>query len=114
MSFAAVPAGPVPPGTLPIRVAAARANCFDSLLVAGTYQQRPELPFVPGAEISGTVVAAPAGAGFAPGDRVLARIRSDGINGGGYAEIAHARPEETLRIPDSMPFEEAAAFFINY
>jgi NADPH:quinone reductase len=114
MSFEELPEAPAPPGLLRIAVEAAGVNFFDSLLVAGTYQEKPELPFVPGAEIAGTVLEVPPDGGFAPGDRVLARLRSDGINGGGYADTAHARPQETLRIPDSMSFEEAAAFFINY
>ena len=114
MSFEDVPEQLAPPGMLRIAVQAAGVNFFDSLLVAGTYQQKPELPFVPGAEVSGIVVEVPPDSGFSTGDRVLARLRTDGINGGGYAEIAHARPQETLKIPNSMPFEEAAAFFINY
>src|SRR5262245_49632918 len=114
MSFEEIPEQPAPSGMLRIKVEAAGVNFFDSLLVAGTYQQKPELPFVPGAEVSGIVVEAPPDGVFAAGDRVLARLRSDGINGGGYAEIAHARPQETIKIPDSMPFDDAAAFFINY
>ena len=97
-----------------IAVEAAGVNFFDCLLVAGTYQEKPELPFIPGSEVAGTVVEAEAGSGFQAGDRVLARVRSDGLGGGGYAELAFARPQETMKVPDPMPFEEAAAFFINY
>src|SRR5213083_450258 len=107
MTFEDLPDPGTPPGMLRIAVEAAGVNFFDSLLVAGTYQQRPELPFIPGAEISGTVVDAPSGCGFAPGDRVLARLQAKGTAGGGYAEIARARPEDTLKIPDSMPFAHA-------
>src|SRR5213593_2964013 len=114
MTFDDVPQVPTPPGKVRIAVEASGVNFFDSLLVAGTYQQRPELPFIPGAEISGTDVDAPSGCDFAPGDRVLARLQVNGTAGGGYAEIARARPEDTLKIPDSMPFAHAAAFFVNY
>jgi len=114
MSFEDLPEAATPDGMLKIAVAAAGVNFFDSLLVAGTYQQKPELPFIPGAEISGTVVEAPSGSGFAPGDRVLARLQVGGVGGGGYAEVARARPQDTLKIPDAMPFEDAAAFFVNY
>src|SRR6266566_6644022 len=114
MSFEDLPDGSTPDGMLKIGVEAAGVNFFDALLVAGTYQQRPELPFIPGAEIAGTVVEAPSGSGFSAGDRVLARVQANGTAGGGYAEVARARPEDTLKIPDSMPFEDAAAFFINY
>ncbi len=114
MTFEEVADAETPAKMVRIKVEAAAINFFDSLLVAGTYQQKPELPFIPGAEIAGTVVEAPAGSAFSPGDRVLARLRTDGITGGGYAETAFAGPRETLRMPDSMSFEEAAAFFINY
>ncbi|HKW60318.1 MAG TPA: NADPH:quinone oxidoreductase family protein [Candidatus Dormibacteraeota bacterium] len=109
MTFEDLPAVPAPDGTLEIAVKAAGVNFFDSLLVAGTYQVKPELPFVPGAEVSGIIVHASGESGFGPGDRVLARLPL-----GGYAEIAHARPADTLKIPQSMSFEVAAAFFINY
>ena len=114
MSFEDVPDAKTPDGMVRIRTAAAAINFFDSLLVAGTYQQKPEMPFIPGAEVAGTVVEAPSASGFVAGERVLARIRWDGITGGGYAETAFARPRETLPMPDSMSFEEAAALFINY
>ena len=114
MSFEDLPHAQVPPDRLRIAVEAAGVNFFDSLIVAGTYQQKPELPFVPGAEVAGTVVEAPPGSVFAAGDRVLARLQANGIGGGGYAEVAHARPEDALKIPDSMSFAQAAAFFVNY
>lgn len=114
MTFEDLPDAPAPPGSVRIAVEAAGVNFFDSLLVAGTYQERPELPFIPGSEVAGTVTEAPPETGFAPGDRVLATLRSGGLAGGGYAEVAFARPQETLKIPDSMPFDDAAAFFVNY
>ena len=114
MTFEDLPESPTPKGMLRIAVEAAGVNFFDSLLVAGTYQEKPELPYIPGSEVAGTVAEAEQGSGFRVGDRVLARVRSDGLGGGGYAEVAMARPQETMKIPDSMPFEDAAAFFINY
>ncbi len=114
MTFEDLADAPTPAGTVRIAVRAAGVNFFDSLLVAGTYQQRPELPFVPGAEVAGVVVEAPSGSGFAPGERVLARLLAGGLSGGGYAEAANAFPADVLRIPDTMSFEHAAAFFINY
>jgi NADPH:quinone reductase len=109
MTFEDLPDPDPQPGMLRIAVKAAGVNYFDSLLVAGTYQVKPELPFVPGAEVAGVVLDTPEDSGFAPGDRLLARLPV-----GGYAEIAHARPSDALKIPEAMPFNEAAAFFINY
>lgn len=114
MTFEDVREVPTPPGMVRIAVEAAGVNFFDSLLIAGTYQEKPVLPFVPGAEVAGRVVEAEPGHGLSPGDRVLARVRPDGIGGGGYAEVALARPQDTMKLPDSMAFDAAAAFFINY
>src|SRR6266550_3379474 len=46
-----------------IRVRAAAVNFFDLLQLGGTYQVKPELPFIPGAEVAGDVEAAPPGTG---------------------------------------------------
>jgi NADPH2:quinone reductase len=107
---------PPPPteGLVRIAVKAASVNFFDSLQIAGSYQVKPELPFVPGAEVAGTVVSAPAASGFLPGRRVLARLRQHGLLEGGYSELVEATPELTVGLPDAMPFDEAAAFFVNY
>ena len=84
--------------------------CFPDLLITyGKYQIRPEPPFIPGAEISGVVVSAPEGSGFAPGDRVLAAAYL-----GGYAERIAVNPAQVLRIPDGLAFDEAASLIINY
>ena len=107
---------PPPPaeGLVRIAVEAAAVNFFDSLQIAGSYQVKPELPFVPGTEVAGTVVAAPVDSGFNPRDRVLARLAQNGLLGGGYSELVDALPELTVRLPDGMPFDEAAGFFVNY
>ena len=104
----------LPDGLVRIRVQASAVNFFDLLQIAGLYQVKPDLPFVPGAEVAGEVEAAPSSSGFRPGDRVLAMVAQDGLHRGGYAEVTHADPDGVLKIPDSMSFVEAAAFFINY
>ena len=45
------------PGTAVVRVEAAAVNFADLLIVAGQYQVKPELPFVPGNEFAGIVEA---------------------------------------------------------
>ena len=45
------------PGQVRIRVRVAAVNFPDALLVAGKYQFKPDFPFSPGAEFSGTVSA---------------------------------------------------------
>src|SRR5207247_1882476 len=74
MTFEDLPDPGTPPGMLRIEVEAAGVNFFDSLLVAGTYQQKPDLPFVPGAEVAGVVVGVPRDSGSEPGDRAAGQL----------------------------------------
>ncbi|MGY1603879.1 NADPH:quinone oxidoreductase family protein [Geodermatophilus sp. SYSU D00815] len=79
------------------------------LLSRGAYQLKPELPFVPGSEVAGTVRRAPEGSGFAPGQRVAA---FPGF--GGFAEVVAADPRFVFPLPDSTSFEQGAALPMNY
>lgn len=101
-------------GMVRIQVHAAAINFPDVLMVAGLYQVKPELPFVPGVEVSGEVLSAPAASGFKPGDRVMALLDSVGLTRGGFAEIADAAPGSIARMPDKMTFEEAAGFTLIF
>lgn len=97
-----------------IKIAAAAINFPDALMVAGLYQTKPDLPFVPGFEVAGVVTHAPSGSGFHAGDRVMALLDSGGLTRGGYSEIADALPTSVLKMPDAMPFDEAAGFTMIY
>lgn len=66
-----VPA-PADPRLVTIEVRAAGVAFPELLQTRGLYQMKPNLPFVPGAEVAGVVTAAPEGSGFAAGDRVAA------------------------------------------
>jgi NADPH2:quinone reductase len=101
-------------GMVRINVRAAAINFPDSLMVAGLYQVKPELPFVPGIEVSGEVATAPSSTGLAAGDRVTALLDSGGLTRGGYAEVADAAPESVNRMPETMPFADGAAFTLTY
>lgn len=92
-----------------IEVKAAGVAFPELLQTRGLYQIKPELPFVPGAEVAGVVTAAPEGSGLAVGDRVAALTLL-----GGFAEQALARPDLTFALPDEVGFEEAASFTFNY
>src|ERR1700737_4041648 len=66
-----------------IRGRAAGVNFADSLMVGGTYQVKPELPFTPGLEAAGEIVETGSAVdGLRVGQRALAVLR----NGGGCAE----------------------------
>ncbi|MFC5995133.1 NADPH:quinone oxidoreductase family protein [Pseudonocardia hispaniensis] len=99
------------PGQVLVRVHAAACNFPDILLCEGTYQERPPLPFTPGLEIAGEVVAAGEGAAASVGDRVLGTPPS---GRGGFAELAVLDAPATLPWPDGMSAAQAAGMFITY
>lgn len=110
LSVSEVSAPKVEPGKLVIDVKAIGCNWFDTLIVKGRYQVKPDFPFSPGGEVAGLVAEVGEGVeGFAVGDRVMAYVEF-----GGFAERALARPAGTFPIPDEVPFEEAAAMPIVY
>ncbi|HCE59917.1 MAG TPA: NADPH:quinone oxidoreductase, partial [Janibacter terrae] len=100
---------PGDPRLVTIDVKAAGVAFPELLQTRGLYQVKPDLPFVPGAEVAGVVVAAPEGSGLSVGDRVAALTLL-----GGFAEQALARPDLTFALPDEVSFEEAASFTFNY
>ena len=102
---------PVPgPDELLIAIHAAPVNYADLLVIAGRYQTRPQLPFIPGKSAAG-VVTAVGGAvtRFHVGDRVLAWVEE-----GGYAESLAAPEGVCHRLPAAMPFVDAAALGLDY
>ena len=92
-----------------IEVAAAGVCYPDVLLTRGQYQVRPELPFVPGSEVAGQVLSAPAGSGYAAGDRVAAFPFL-----GGFAEVVATDPSMVFPLPESVTYEQGAALPMNY
>ena len=97
------------PSLVRIDVVAAGVTYPDLLTSQGRYQDRPDLPYVPGLEVAGIVRDAPADSTFRPGDRVAAACM-----GGGYAEVAVADPSLVMGIPDGMPFVQASGLVLNY
>jgi NADPH2:quinone reductase len=99
------------PGEIVIEVRAAALNFFDILLCRGEYQERPELPFTPGGEISGTVLETGEGTNLQIGRRVIA---TPPLPRGGYTDRVAVPETSVFNIPESMPFEKAAALPITY
>lgn len=98
------------PGEVAVTVHAAGVNFADSLMIAGTYQEKPPLPFSPGFEAAGVVSAVGLGVTrVAPGDRVLAVV-----DWGAYAAGLIAREADVFPIPDAMTFITAAGLPISY
>jgi NADPH2:quinone reductase len=100
------------PDQVVVRVLAAAANFPDVLLCRGTYQIKPELPFTPGAELCGEVVATGGGVSdFAVGDRVLGNPE---LPHGGFAEFAVMSQHTTFQAPPVLDHAEAASLQIGY
>lgn len=98
-------------GEVLVKMEAAALNFFDILQCQGKYQEKPDLPFTPGAEISGVVERVGEGVSVSPGQRVLATPQ---LPGGGLAEWAVVKEEGVFPIPESLSYSEAAALFITY
>jgi NADPH2:quinone reductase len=98
---------PIPgPGQVLVQVRAAALNFPDTLMAQGRYQFKPPMPFVPGLEAAGEVIAVGAGvAHVAPGDAVVAHARF-----GAVAECMLAAGDEVRPRPAGLDWADAAAF----
>ncbi|AKO53241.1 NADPH:quinone oxidoreductase [Marinobacter psychrophilus] len=93
-----------------VRVKAAGLNFPDTLIIEGKYQLKPALPFSPGGEMSGEVIAVGEKVTrFKVGDRVA------GLTGyGAFAEEVIVPEHNLLLLPEDMSDEKAAAFMMVY
>jgi NADPH:quinone reductase len=99
------------PGEVVVEVEAAALNFFDILLCHGEYQERPETPFTPGGEVSGTISSIGEGVDLIEGLRVIATP----FPSGGYAEkVAVPAEGGIFPIPEDIPSEAAAALHVAY
>ncbi|MEU1422803.1 NADPH:quinone oxidoreductase family protein [Kitasatospora sp. NPDC005751] len=94
------------PGQLLVRVKAAAVNFPDALMVRGQYQVRPPLPFTPGVELCGEVVA-----GERAGERL---IGTPLLPAGAFAEYALLDAAAAFPAPAALDDAEAAALHIGY
>lgn len=93
-----------------VRVEVAGVNFLDTLMIRGRYQRKPELPFTPGVEIAGTVVAGAMPTGARAGARVCGSVET-----GAFAEFVRI-PAASLRVvPEDVPADQALVLLgINY
>jgi NADPH2:quinone reductase len=105
LELAVLPRRPLLPGEVRIAVRAAGVNFPDLLQVAGKYQHKPPLPFVPGFEAAGEIIELAADVpGWKTGDAVLLRGTAT------YAEEMVAPASALLPKPADWSWDEAAAF----
>ncbi|MBO6555157.1 MAG: NADPH:quinone oxidoreductase family protein [Pseudomonadales bacterium] len=98
------------PREVQVRIMACAVNFPDILMIQGKYQFAPPLPFAPGGEFAGDVIAvADDVTEFKPGDRV-----SGGNRYGGFAEAINADAGVLRHIPEGVPYEKAASYSTAY
>ncbi|MBF8288356.1 MAG: Alcohol dehydrogenase superfamily, zinc-containing, partial [Candidatus Rokubacteria bacterium] len=101
-------ASPSPgPGEVKVALRARGVSYVDVLMIAGQYQTKREVPFIPGSEAAGVVLETGSGVEhIAPGDRVLVP--------GGFADEVVVPAGQVTPLPATVSFEAAAAFRANY
>jgi NADPH:quinone reductase len=98
------------PGQVVTRVIAVGLNFYDTLIIAGKYQAKPELPFSPGGELMGIVDSIGEGVrDLAVGDRVLGYI-----NHGAAREYALSPAGKLAKLTVDLEPERAAGLNITY
>ncbi len=96
-------------GEVLIEVHASSVNPIDYRLRSGELKGLLPggFPRIPGYDVAGIIAECDADTSFAVGDRVMAFL--DATRGGACADFAVTAADTVAKIPDAMPFEEAAA-----
>jgi NADPH2:quinone reductase len=100
------------PGKEEVRIAvrACGVNFPDMLIIQDLYQYKPPRPFAPGAEVAGVIDAVGEGVTrVRVGDRAMLSPAR-----GGMAQKTVGLASNCWKIPDAMPFDEAAALLMTY
>ena len=92
-----------------VRIEAASLGFPDLLMTEGLYQAKPALPFVPGMEAAGEVIAVGEGSRWQAGDRVIvATLTGAAAQYGVHADAA------LLPLPDAMTYAQGASLRAAY
>jgi NADPH2:quinone reductase len=98
-------------GQVLVRVHAAGVNPYDTYMRAGTYAQKPALPYTPGSDAAGVIEAIGEGVKkVKPGDRVYTAKTITGA----YAEYALALEEQVHSLPAKVNFSQGAGVWVPY
>jgi len=98
------------PDEVLIKVAATSINFVDLIVIAGEYQFKPKLPFVPGKGPAGIVNEVGQNVtSVAVGQRVLAMAEL-----GGFGEYVVVPKDQCYPIPDNMSFPDAAGIAVAF
>jgi NADPH:quinone reductase len=94
-----------------VRIRAAGVNPYDTYVRAGTYAQKPPLPFTPGSDGAGVIEAVGEGVKkVKPGDRVYTAQTLSGA----YAEYALVLEEHVHSLPAKIDFRQGAGVWVPY
>ena len=94
-----------------VRVEAASLNFADVLMVQGSYQEKPRMPFIPGGECAGVVTESGADVrGLKVGDRVAGVT----MGGGAMAEECVIPERMCFPVPAGVSLAQAAAFPVAF
>ena len=97
-------------GDVLIRVAWSSVNYKDGLATTAKGRVAQISPLVPGIDLAGTVVEAPASAPVSEGDAVVAHGYDLGVaHHGGYSELARVPVDWVVPLPDGLSPREAMA-----
>ncbi|HTT32034.1 MAG TPA: NADPH:quinone reductase [Methylomirabilota bacterium] len=98
-------------GQVLVRIRAAGVNPYDTYMRAGTYAQKPPLPYTPGSDGAGVIEAVGDGVTkVKPGDRVYTAKTITGA----YAEYALALEEQVHHLPGKISFSQGAGVWVPY
>ena len=98
-------------GEILVQIRAAGVNPLESYIRAGTYPRKPPLPYTPGSDGAGVVIAVGSdGSTLKPGDRVFL----SGSVSGTYAEAAVCTLDQVHLLPEIASFAQGATLGIPY
>jgi len=106
-----VPAAEPRRGEVLVRMLASPVNPSDLMYVEGKYGLKPSLPATPGFEGVGVVEAS--GGGVLGWLRKGKRVAVINDRVGNWAEYTVTRARQVIPVPDDLPDEQAATFFVN-
>src|SRR6516225_1656208 len=109
-----VPPAELGRGEVRVRMRASPVNPSDLLVVRGVYGRLPKLPATPGFEGVGVIEAVGSGwlaklRGLRPGRRVAVLNGA----GGNWQESVVIPAKQAVPVPDDLPDEQVASFFVN-
>ncbi|MFB8388270.1 NADPH:quinone oxidoreductase family protein [Microbacterium sp. NPDC055910] len=109
VEVADVPVPVASEGASRVAVRAVGLSYPDLLMSYGKYQARPDLPFVTGVDVAGTLLDDAPAQGLRAGDRVAAPLSH-----GGAAEVVLVPAERLLALPAGIGFADAAGMPLSF